>query len=165
MSSLVASSLFLWAFFLIRPKILISDKISISPNAEGKKEYLIKVVNQGNRSAININAELYIVNNSNVNSGTIDEHTKIPLKFSHLMELNKFSIDNKSEDFAWYFAIQDDIEKLWLNHNNRRLKFKVIATDSISGFSKVFIKSFNNISCIIDGDFIYGSSLEIIDKP
>ena len=163
LSSLVASVVWLWFFLGLKPKIMISDRIAQSVSAYGEKEYLFKVVNKGRYSIINIKAELYIVNKANVIDGCIDEYKKISLKTPEMMELIGLHKETHNDYFAFHFSTREDIEKLWDDDVQKRLRLKVIATHSISNFTKVFSKDFLKKGLIKKGEFVYGDSTELVE--
>ena len=161
-SSLVASSVYLWFFLRIKPNIAISDEIAETSSIDGEKEYLIKVINKGKKSIINVKAELYVINRSNVAEGSIDEHKKISLKIPEMMELEGMKDERINDYFAFHFCTRENLGEIWNDDIQKRLRFKIYASHSISGFSQVYSKDFYKKSLIKKGEFKYGDSTDLV---
>lgn len=162
LSSFLASIIFLLFLTRVRPNIVISDKIAKSISSKTNNTvYIIKVVNKTGRSIIDIKAELHLINLVIMPGGILKNTQKITLKNSELMEIAKIDLKDKEADLGDYrFITYEDIEEIW--DNNKFLRFKISAKDSLSGFSRVFTKNYHvKRNSIKEGKFEVGNSLEI----
>lgn len=153
-SSLAAAVVFLFLLSILRPDITISEVIAESQTADGRKVYEIKVLNNNDRPSINVRVAMHLVGPRVVPGGVIPEEP-----------LRKLTIDN-STVFAlgstFRFRIKEDLDDIWQDDTNTFLRFTIIATDSLSGFSRVFTQKFHiKRNHIVKGDFEYGKSLTV----
>jgi len=163
LGSLVASLCWIAVLLRIRPKLEISKVIARSTSIDGRPEFVIKVLNWSKRGAINIRAELFLINESNVSGGAIAEHTRLPLKFDCVFYLGGIDPSTEREVNGWRFVSYDDLDKTWGDKLERRLRFRLVATDEVSGFSRTFTQDFyTRKDTIKDSDFRYGQrTLEV----
>jgi len=155
-SSFLASLMYLSFLSLLRPKILISPKISKSESGN----YVIKVINKSKRDAVDIQAELCLLTPINVPKGQIWKRQKIPLNTSKLMVLRKFDTKDKDAIYAFRFTTKVNLEEIW-NDKHSYLRFRLFAKDEVSGFGKVFEQKYYTKSDIIQGSFAFGDSFDI----
>jgi len=162
LSSVIASIIFLTFLTRVRPKIEISNQIAKGKSlTTGDIIYRIKVINKTRHSIINIKAQLHLVTPIVVPGGILLKTKEIPLKRSEVMCLEKFDPKDEQAKYAFRFVTYEDIEKSWSDDKRSFLRFRIVATDSISGFSKVFTKDYHTKSLIKEGEFEYGASMEI----
>ena len=163
LSSFVASALFLFCLFRVRPKIVISPHIAVTTEPDGKKMYRLKIVNKTIRPIVNIHCRLLLSQPKNVPDGIMITSDRIPLKAEHVFEIPRYDIRNKEANYARRFVCDENIEAIWQGQDGSYLKFTVMASDSLSGFSKVFTKEFHTKkNCIVEGSHRFGDSLEIL---
>jgi len=163
LSSLIASLVFLLFLTKIRPDVIISDKISKSiDSATGELSYKIKIINKTSRSIINIRPQLLLISLIAMPGGMI-EHTKIiSVKYNHIMEISKFDLQDKNAEYAWRLITTENIDDLWEDDAHSFLRLKIFATDSFSGFGKIFHRDYHiKKSCIEEGNFEFGNSIKI----
>ncbi len=162
LSSLAASLMFLLFLTRIRPKIIISDQISKGIGSRGERVYRIKIINKTHRPIINVKAQLHLMTPTVTPGGIIMKSKEIPLKRSEIMQISKFDVKDKTAGYAFRFLTYENIEDLWQEDTRSFLRFRIYATDSLSGFSRVFSKDYHTKrNSIKEGDFVFGSSLEI----
>jgi hypothetical protein len=159
--NLIASMFFLIVLFGMKPKIEISKLIAKSKSYDDKDEYLIKIINKGLYPVINIKAEMFFINKATVHGGFIDEHIRIPLKMDSIMVLNRIIKEAPSDDYTFHFSTRENIIEKLKNDKNLTLRIKILATHSLTNFSKVFIMNYSGIDVIKNNEFCYGDSLEI----
>ena len=161
LASFVASFMFLLFLKRVKLKMVISDQIGKGKDSAGKQRYMIKVINKTPRSIIDIEASLSLVKPLRVPYGTVREFKNIQLKISRLMELSEFNLKDEWASYEHRFATYENIEDLW-KEDDEFLHFRIHATDSYSGFSRVFTKDYHTKrKCIKEGHFEFGNSLEI----
>jgi hypothetical protein len=159
-SSFIASFMFLYFLNTRRPKITISEQIAKSHNIDGNVEYQIKTINKTGRNIINIQAHLFLTTATKINDGTLEKNVEIQLKTNNLSEMTKFNSKDKTAKYVFRFICEENIEKDW--NENSFLRFKISATDSLSGFTNVFSKDYKTIEkSIKEGKFEFGKSLKI----
>ena len=147
-SSIFASFIFILFLRSLRPKIIISPKISKWHTLDGKRIYQIKVINKTGRSIMNIKAQFFLVVRRAKPNGTTLAKEKIPLYNSEVMDLSKFDRKDKEDDkYAFRFGTFEDIEKLLdTNQKNPFFRFIIYGTDSFSGFGAVFVQDYPVVS-------------------
>jgi len=161
-SSLVASALFLFCLVKLRPKIEISPYISLIVEDNGKKVYRFKIINRTRRPIINVQCRLLLTISRNVPDGMMLRSKRIKLHVEHVFQIPKYDKKDKEARYARRFICYKDIDSLWEDQEGKYLRFVILATDSFSGFSKVFYKEFlSKKDCLIEGDHRFGDSLEI----
>lgn len=166
LSSLVASLVFLCFLTRIRPKIEISKQIAkeyADGDVCGQGPYKIKIINKTRRRIIDVEAQLHLMEIRVLPGGIIRRGVPIPLVRSKIMEIEKFDPRDESADYAFRFIIDADVEEIWKDDSHSFLRFRISATDSFSGFKRVFIMDYHKKrDCIKQGDFKFGNSLEIV---
>jgi len=161
-SSFTASSLFISALYLIRPRIEISPYIAVSINSDGKKTYKIKIVNRRNRKVINIRAELHLIRIYNKPDGKGTDAIKIELKRNEVLCLAPYNKANDALAFEFRFITYEDLNEFWEDINGKHIRFQISATDSFSNFTKVFTKLYHKKSYSIkEGTHLSGGSLDV----
>jgi len=162
-SSLAASGLFLFCLFKLRPNIMISPYIAISKSSEGSNEYRFKIINKTSRPIINLRVRIFVSNRKNVPDGVMVHNKRIPLAIEDVFQMPRYDLNDKNADYARRFICKEDINSLWEDKNGCTLKIIVMATDSLSGFSKVFIKEYHTKkNTLVEGSHRFGDSLEIL---
>jgi len=162
LSSLGASIIFLFFLTRIRPRLDISDQIAKTVTSNGETIYRIKIINKTRVPIMNIKAQLHIMTPTTVPSGIIYISQNIPLQRSELMELSKFDKKDKTASYAYRFRSYKSLDDLWGDDDHSYLRFRIQATHSVSGFSKVFRKDyFTKRNSVLDGEFDFGDSMKI----
>ena len=160
-ASLVASTLFLLAASRLRPKILIAPAVAQEADQNGATSYRFKVVNKGRQEAINIRAELHLVERRGVPGGPLRRARRLTLIRSDLFSLGDFDAKDENAEYAYRFRTTDDIDRLW-ERPTQYLRLRLIATHPVSSLSRVFHQEFHDKqSSIKPGVFKFGESLEI----
>lgn len=161
LSSVCASFIFIYTLSQIKPKIEISEKIACGVDSNGNKYYAIKVVNRKKRDCINVKVEFALIRSRIVIGGRIYRAEKIPLIKDQLMLIPQYKANIEDTLYAFRFRTLEDLETKWTNENSH-YRFRIIATDSLSGFSKVFErKYYTKNSTFVKGDFAKGVSMKI----
>jgi hypothetical protein len=163
LSSLAASIVFLFFLTRLRPKLVISEAIAKATDAVGNPVYSIKVVNKHRRSMINIKAQLQLISPTNAPGGLIKGAYDIILAGDNPLEISKYKGNQEEENYAYRFTIREDLDKIWEDDRHSYLRFAIFATDSLSGFARVFSQEYRlkRIS-LKEGDFVRGHGLEIM---
>ena len=152
-SSLAASFVFLFFLSTVEPEMVISDDIARSPSTDGTHEYSVKVINKSDRPGINVRAEMFLIAPRVVPGGVSEVRIKE-------LRLNYPTIPALGESFR--FEIREDVESLWNDDTLTFLRFTLVATDPLSGFSRVFVKKYTSKrNDIVDGVFEHVDSLRV----
>ncbi len=161
-SSLIASFIFILCLFRIKPNIVISDSVAFCKSKIDQKDtYYFKVINMENRLVINIQAKLFVITTVNGPGGVNKYYKQVMLVTDKLYELEPNCSRDETAQYHYMFATKEDLTALWQNDSNQHLRFQIIATDPITGFSKVFKKDYTKRNSIKKGIFQTGASLEI----
>ena len=163
LSSFVASFIFLLFLARIRPNIIISDKIAKNIDSiTGNVTYIIKLINKTHRPIINVKVQLKLISLTAMPGGIIEKNKRIPLRISEIMEISKFDLKDKNAEYAYRLTTAENIEELWEDDAHSFLRFKISATDSLSGLGKVFYKDYYvKKNSIEEGGFEFGNSFNI----
>ena len=155
------SAIFLLSPRKIQPFIQISGCIAQGSSSIKEREYMFKVVNCSKRDLIDIKAELFLVKPFKVDGGFIREFEELPLVKSALMEIKGISNKSNFTDYDFCFKSRVGLAEKWRMNPNYFVLFRLQATDSVSGFKKVFSQEYYNINQIIPGEFVMGRSMKI----
>jgi len=146
--------------FRLKPRIEISPYIAIEQDNEGNF-YTFKIANKSKRPIINLKADLSLAKSTNVTDGPIYEMWPISLRRDQVFEISGYSSKDRDADYALRFVTKTDLNKLWENDADI-IRFRVMATDSLSGFSKCFLKEFRmKRNCLKEGTHRWGTNLDI----
>ena|SRR5579859_6214868 len=163
LSSLVASIVFLLLLSTLRPNIEISESIAQGKDALDASMYSIKVINRGRRSVMNVKAQLQLIEPTNAPNGTIEEASDIPLEGTDPLELAAFSRKDDTEGYACRFSTLEDMDKCWADDKHAYLRFRIFATDSLSGLGRVFTQKYRlKRIALRNGSFVKGHELTIV---
>ena len=159
-SGIVSSAIFYLLLRGLRPAIEISPYIACVQQ-EDTCYYDFKIINKSKRPLTNIRAHASIAKQVYVEGGPIFQTEKIPLIRDHYFEMGGFSLKDKNADYALRFATKFDLGSAWIT-NSDHVKLRVIATDSISGFSKAFVQQYTTKrNSIKTGLHKFGSELDV----
>lgn len=162
LASSVASLVFLGAMSKLKPKIEISPYISTNVGEDGKQRYRVKFVNRSHRAAIDIRARLKISKPISIPKGVIVNSNEIKLSTSYVFELPGYRPNDPEAQYAWRLVTLDDLDAMWDDDTSQYLVLQLIAKDSLSGFSRVFVQRFHTKrNSIINGSHVFGESLEV----
>jgi len=160
LSSLIASALFLFALFRIRPNLVISPFIATDADGRGTF-YSFKIINKAPRPAINVRAELTMAEKAVVDGGEVCWEGKIPLVADQVFEIGGHNTKDPNAEFAFRFVTDRDLGEIWKN-NSQYLTLRVVATDSVTGFSRTFRRDFHlKRTCLKPGTHGFGDSLDV----
>ncbi len=161
-SSVASSFVYLWAVSRIRPKVKISTHIAVRSASTGQKTYVIKIVNRTRRPLINVRARLDGVRPLVVPGGVMVGTSGVKLVQSTPMAIGGFKRHDKDAEYAFRFRTIEDLAALWPDDDTAFVRFRLLVTDSLSGFSRLFQQDFiKKDECLIVGTFGFGSSLDV----
>lgn len=161
-SSIAASALFLWYLIKMRPNIEISPCIAMTKEEGGKPVYRLKIVNRTPRPIINVHCQLLVTQGRTVPGGIMLTGKQIKLTQDHVFQIPKFDVKEKDAHYARRFICREDIDSLWQDESGSYLRFVIMATDSFTGFSRVFSQEFHTKrNCLVEGSHKFGNSLDI----
>ena len=160
LSGLVASGVFLLVLSKFRPNIEISPFIAREKDAKGKF-FAFKIINKSPRSCISVKVDASLAKRKNVEEGHMNWTTHLLLKQAEVFEIAKYDPKDPEADYAWRFVTEEDLDTLWHSAADT-IRFAVIATDSLTGFSRAFERKYRvaHIS-IKDGSHQFGSKLDV----
>lgn len=159
-SSFIASCMFLFALYSIRPKIEIVENIAKDVGLNGKTFYVIKVINRARRAAVDVRAELRLMTYKNVDNGHVVVTQSIKLVQPEIFSIPRYR--KGKTGFGYRFSTFEDLDEKWPDDSSSYLSFKIYAKDSLTGFGKVFSKQFRTKNKnIVPGKFSNGESTEI----
>jgi hypothetical protein len=137
-SSLVASSLFLFVLYKLRPKLEISPVIANQSKTD-EPMFGIKVINKTGFALTNLEFQLTMITPKAVPNGVVLTNTLIPLTKDRIFEIGPYSKKDKDAHYALRIGAPTDIFAHCTNESHY-LYLTVSAQHSLSGFSKVFTK-------------------------
>ncbi len=139
LSSICASVIFLFFFAKIRPNIEISDTIAVEESSDGVRKYWMKFVNKGRRDVINVRFELLFSTPQNAANGIRTHRKTIPLTKSSILLVPRFDEKGHNNSYAKRISTTENLDQLW-DDERSFLTLRIIGEDSVSGFSKIFVK-------------------------
>jgi hypothetical protein len=159
-SGIVASFAFFIMLRLWLPRLSISAEIA-KEQLGGKQHFTFKIVNKSRRALINVHVQAQLAELKGAEGGQLFVTHAIPIKRDRVFHVGGFSRRDIRADYAIRFATEQDIEAMWVDES-ALVRFRVIATDEISGLSRAFLKEFHTKRhCIKSGSHGFGSSLSV----
>lgn len=157
LAGLIASAIFYLMMNIVRPKILLSDKICRRKiDDEGNELVEVKVVNKTKAMLMNSKYSLYL--ETVYEDNLIDIEEVNPVK-SDLKCIDKYSKKDEKARYAVRFSYL--INKELLNKNGVRLSFVIFGKHAWSNTSS-YVRKIYQVKDIVDGIFEKGTSLDII---
>lgn len=161
-SSAMASLIFLFALFRLKPHIIISPFIADETDREGHPCYVFKIVNRTSYPIHDVQCELLIASPENVEGGVVWSNKKISLVKDRMFQLGKYSKRDKDALYAWRFSTHENVNSLW-NDGHQQVRLKVMARHSLSGFSSAEAYTFHvKRGAIIKGSHCFGAKLGVV---
>jgi len=158
--------------WFLRPKVKIASKIAYLFK-DGKNHYYIKVINKSYLfQLVDIKFELTMLKPKATPKGMNIAIKKIELTSDHVWFLSRRQgYINRlfSNDIYATYAIvvtinpEFDLKEEWLKNaeNGTYFDLKVIAKNNFSGITSIVHEKFNHPSCIKNGEYCHGNSVEI----
>lgn len=146
-------------FRMIKPKIIISEKIAEREDKEENKPiYSIKVVNKTRFALVNIKAELLLMKNK------IDgyEFREIYLRKKDVIKIPKFNFTDQQFSYTFKFSTYENIRD-YLKDDDTFLLFTISAAHSLTHTTQDFSKKYI-IKDICRGIFRAGPFTDIISE-
>jgi len=161
--SIIASIVFTFAIYLLRPRVAISEKIAYRNGT-----YKIKVVNKSIFKLIDVHAELLKVKPTEGKNVILH---RINLTNNKIWFIGKSPWSDRRSRWGSHavtFSVSNPIEvdkmnqNEWVCENGEFLHFKIIAKHGLSSFQKVeTMKYHNRETDIVSGRFNFGKDLSI----
>lgn len=162
LSGIVSSILSTMIIRFIRPRIIISSKIARADTNE-KPEYRVKVVNLSRSYAKNVHVTAQLINRQNLPDGGILVTTKplhfIRTDFGFIEPYKKADIENR---YAIRLRFKDPLEEIWCDPTYTSLEISVYCENETSGVGKVFKKVYYSKTCICNGVYETGKSVNLV---
>lgn len=162
LSGIVSSILSTMIIRFIRPRIIISDKIARAGSSE-KPEYRLKFVNLSKSYAKNVRVTAQLINRQNAADGGTLITTRplqfIRTDFGFIEPYNKADTENR---YAVRLKFKDPLEELWDDPTYTSLEIAIYCENETSGVGKVFKKVYYSRSCISNGVYETGKSVNLI---
>ncbi len=77
--------------------------------------------------------------------------------------LKKYDLKDKNANYTRQFVCHEDIDELWKDDRHKFICFRLLATDSLTGFSKVFEREYRlKRNSIKEGTYESGDSFKIL---
>jgi len=109
---------------------------------------------------IDVRAELQLVSETFVKGGYTQYWKGIPLVRADLWQIEGYNKSDEHGYYAFRFRTFEDIHNLWTNDRDF-LRLRVQATDSLSGYRKVFVMNYAKDD-LVEGRFAAGDSFDVI---
>ncbi|MCH5297798.1 MAG: hypothetical protein J1E85_09020 [Ruminococcus sp.] len=158
-SGLVSSFCFFVIIFLIKPKIIVADKIC--KNIVGNDViYKIKIVNKSHAMLTNLNYSLYYKIEG---KDGVHEIFEIPPSKSPIVFVDKYDRNDTDADYAVRISYNVDASQFPIK-DNTKFVFNLIASHSTTGSAKSVVKEYKAENIIENGLYETGKSVKIINK-
>ncbi|NQZ06736.1 MAG: hypothetical protein HRT35_06190 [Algicola sp.] len=159
-AGVIASAAFIFYLSRNKPALKLSKFIA-RRTKNGQKEFIFKIANTLPRSCINVKVNAAIVKATNVEGGVNNCHENLNLVNSYLFRLSRYDKQDLQGYYAWRFVTTADLDDIW-NSEEDTIEFQVMATDSYTGFSKVFSQIFRlKRNSIKDGAHKFGLEMDV----
>ncbi len=156
----VSSTIFYFLLRGLKPSIEISPYIA-RVDRNGTIYYDFKIINKSKRPLVDVRAHASLAKRVYAEGGPIYQTERIPLIRDKYFELGGFSLQDQNADYALRFATQSDLGSAWASDSDH-VKLRVIATDSVSGFSKAFVQQYmTKRNSIKPGLHKFGNELDV----
>jgi hypothetical protein len=160
LSSVIASVIFLLTIYRFKPTIKISPHIARSTDSAGKF-FSFKVINDSPRPVVDVRVDVALTSRASVPDGTVHWTKQIPIVKDYAFHLGPKSADDHEAKYAFRFVTECDLDELWKG-DAETIRFRVIATDALTGFRKCEFMEFRlPRTCIKDGMHEWGPGLEV----
>ncbi len=153
-SGFVASVVFLLFMLIIRPKIVLSDSITVDKNGI----YKIKIVNKSFCRLSELKYDLRLCDDHG--DGIVDIETIQPLK-PRLDSIPKYSKKDKNSMYAIRISYKSKDNNCIINNNNSYLEFVVSAKHTLSNTYSVVSKNYR-CNDIKFGIFETGKNINVL---
>jgi len=157
----------LFLIWFLRPKVKISNSISYITKGEDVI-YSIKVINKSYIfRLIDLHFELTMLKPVTSPNGMNLALKKVELKSDHVWYLSrrkpKWLAKNDYATYAIIIKIKEGVNLLdeWKSDESVYLDFKVIAKNNFSGITSINHQKYQHSSCIEEGVFEHGNTLNI----
>jgi len=161
LGSLVASMIFLLIVRSFRPRLEISPQIAEWGPQENRSQ-VIKIINKGPRSVVDLRFELLLVTLKSVPDGILRSTKSVKLKKPEAFILYKFSTNDRDAKFARRINIDEDLNEIWNADDQQFLLFRVYAHDEVSGFAQLFeVEYRTKRNSLVEGQFHSGNTFSI----
>jgi hypothetical protein len=166
-SGTVASALFFFLLFQLRPRLQVAPRISVTADNQGNPVYWIKFVNRAKRDVMDVHCTLLRVRKDSSPGGVYNHREKIlSATIPHLPAYRRKDVNSP---YAYRLLGEGDIFTLWPDGEQHSLLFIITARDSVSGFSRSFRCEYRDKGVVLaKGSFRYGLDLsidEVIEVP
>lgn len=159
-TGILASLIFLFLLFFLRPRILIADQI-----AKYNGNYAIKVVNRSYFKLYDVNVELVLLKPFNTYGGKNLLIERLDLKKDRIWYIAGKPFREKNSAYGTHaiiFKCDEDLEKKWESDKGVVLHFKVIAKHGLSSFTRIETKKYHDKETDIkNGKYTFGKKCEI----
>lgn len=158
-SGIISSILFLLVLYLLKPRVIISDKICTN-NIYGKQYYFIKTINKTRWSIHDIKVELSLLQTSSTKGGKIYKVDKIELRRDPPFQIPAFKKSDRDALYAILYSTESDLNELW-TEDTHCLRVVISARHNLSGFGKTFTKEYYSKEHAIHfGKFEFGNTIQ-----
>lgn len=157
--SVIASVVFLFALYTLRPKIEFSQYIADQSKGDDPM-YAFKVINRSRWPVTHLEFELTLSTHRSVPGGVVLTNELLPLVKSTIFGIGKFSKKDKDAQYAVRIGAPVDLRSKCVG-GGQFLYLTVSAQHSLSGFRKVFTKHYNPESDVKKGKHEYGLGLDV----
>lgn len=155
----VIASVLLNYYWNKKPKLLISKHISKNV----KNEYRIKIVNLSKFFVTNIDMQLQLVSLSNGNGGVILKVVNLDMPYKTIKMISPYCKKDENASYAVRFVLPNELENIWKKDETTYIKLLIYCSNEHNNSSHVFEQCYyKKNEVIIDGEFKFGKSLEIV---
>ncbi|MDT5344541.1 MAG: hypothetical protein QOE52_3725 [Mycobacterium sp.] len=171
-ASVMASVIFLTLLTLLRPRIQISEFIVKRNNPNGQTDYLFKFVNRSWRACVDVEVQGFIVTEwllpaNPQGTKTAPNRTMHPLELARrgsYVHRRRLIFKVPHAPYAQRVRIDSEHIQEWQQSNQRKfILVRIAAKDGVSGFPKVAEMQYQLATCVKEGTFITGDSLEVTE--
>lgn len=155
------SSLLVYGFWqLQKPRLMISNEIA----KNDKGEYRIKIINKSKKYIRNVIFRLQLVTNTNAANGYVFNTYNLELPYPEILMIGPYEKKSEKAEYAIRIVLPKDMEKYWIEDIYTHLKLIVHCSNELNTASRTYEQKFYKKSCIKNGEFAWGDSMEITEE-
>lgn len=165
-TAVVASIVFVISTRLVRPKIKISDQITVSPTVKGNEEIRFKIINMRHRRVLDVRVEIFFEYSAGSSPNDVKKQILIGDKMIYSVIPRKKFNDQTCDNAIRIRIPHTQLIDAMARHADGNLRVEVFSQDTwsaVNGFKDRDYK--HGLSDFVFGEFKVGSHFQIQPSP
>jgi hypothetical protein len=163
-TGLISSGFFFFLLCCLRPRIAVSPYIAVFPDPRGQPRSAVKFVNRSGRDLLNIRVILRHVRVEQTGTDPLYHRTPlVEMTVEHLPGNRRR--ERHLSQFSQWISLDGDIRQSAPVGSGCYLQLLLVATDSVTGFSRAFTHEYRNPKHVVDSRHRTGNHLTVEPLP